>query len=333
MKLVIQIPSYNEAKTLGDTIADLPRKLPEFEDIVILVIDDGSKDNTAEIALECGADYVVRHRRNLGLSQTFLTGLSTALALGADVIVNTDADNQYPGRYIHELIKPIVSGDADLVIGDRKPSENIHFPRYKRFLEVLGSWVIRALSQTDVPDAVSGFRAFSRYAALRVQVYNNYSYTLETLIQAGKYRMGISHVSIETNPASRPSRLHKGVVNFIWRQSGTVIRSIVLYQPLRIFVLLGIPFLLIGGLLITRFLFFYLVGESGIGRYVQSVSIGGTLLLFGLLLTFMGFLGDAIRANRKMLEEILVRLRSKSVSESATLSEIDGFPIIKNKKT
>ncbi len=312
--LIIQIPSYNEAQTLGETIADLPKFIPGISCIVILVVDDGSIDNTVQVAFESGADYVVRHRRNRGLAQAFMTGINTALALGADIIVNTDADHQYPGRYIKELIVPILDDKADLVIGDRQAGSNIHFSHLKRMLQVIGSWIIRRISQTDTPDAPSGFRAYSRYAALRMHVYNSFSYTLETLIQAGKQRMAIEHVAIETNPNLRPSRLHKGIFNFIWQQSGTIIRSYVLYQPLKSFVLLGLPFLLTGGFLIARFLFLYFTGASGVARNVQSVSIGGTLSVFGMLLVFLGLLGDAIRASRQIMEEVLMRLRDQGTS-------------------
>jgi glycosyltransferase involved in cell wall biosynthesis len=326
---VIQIPCYNEAATLGETLADLPRSLPGIARVIVLVVDDGSADQTAKVALESGADYLVRHRRNRGLSQAFMTGLNTALALGADVIVNTDADHQYPGRYVAALIAPVLSGQADLVIGDRQPGQNIHFSRVKRALERLGSWFIRVVSGTGAQDAASGFRAYSRYAALRLHVYNSYSYTLETLIQAGRERMAIAHIPIQTNAALRPSRLHTGILSFIWRQSGTIIRSYVLYQPLKSFVLLGLPFLLAGAFLIARFLYFYFAGDSGIGRHVQSVSIGGTLSVFGVFLIFLGLMGDAVRANRKVMEEILIRLREESARSGELPSEINGSPIIR----
>jgi len=331
-RLFVQIPCYNEAETLSGTILDIPRSIPSIKEVVVLVVDDGSNDNTAQVALNCGADYVVRHRSNRGLAQAFMTGLTAALALGADIIVNTDADHQYPGRHIPDLVAPILSGSADLVIGDRKPGTNVHFSPIKRLLELLGSWVVRTLSQTDAPDAPSGFRAYSRFAALRMHVYNNYSYTLETLIQAGKERMSIAHIPIDTNPALRPSRLHKGIPNFLWKQSGAIVRSYVLYQPLRSFFLVGIPFLLAGGFLIIRFLYFYFTGDTGIGRHLQSLSVGGTLSIFGLFLLILGLLGDAVRANRKMMEEILVQLRGKTPMATDNGDfEIDGNPVIAKK--
>ena len=328
-KLIIQIPCYNEEKTLPITLAELPRQLAGVSTVEWLVIDDGSSDRTTQVALQSGADYVVQHRRNRGLARAFMTGLTTSLALGADIIVNTDADHQYPGQSIKDLVNPILSGEADLVIGDRRPGMNIHFSPFKRFLEGFGSWMLRQLSQTDAPDAPSGFRAYSRYTALRIQVYNDYSYTLETLIQAGRERMAIAHLPVETNPTLRPSRLHKGILNFIWHQSGTIIRAYTLYQPLKTFVGLGIPFLLSGVVLIGRFLYYFILRDAGVGRYSQSVSIGGTLTMFGLILIFLGLLGDSVRANRAVMEEILIRQREQSFTGTGTPSEINGSPILR----
>jgi glycosyltransferase involved in cell wall biosynthesis len=312
--LIVQIPCYNEAETLGETLADIPRNIPGISEVKVLVIDDGSTDDTIHTAFSHGADYVIRHRRNRGLARAFMTGVTTALTLGADIIINTDADHQYPGHYIPQLVEPILQGKADLVIADRQAGRNIHFSPIKRVFQVIGSWVIRKVSNTDAPDAPSGFRAYSRYAALRMQVYNAFSYTLETLIQAGKQRMAIAHVVIQTNPHLRPSRLHKGIFNFIWQQAGTIIRSYVLYQPLKSFVALGMPFLAAGLFLLGRFLYFYMEGIGG-SRYIQSVSIGGTLFVFGMLLVFLGLLGDALRANRQIMEEVLIRLRDEKPSE------------------
>ncbi len=267
MKLVIQIPCYNEELTIKETLADLPTHIPGVDKIIVLLVDDGSRDETSRIGLENGADYVVRHPFNQGLAKAFITGIQASLALGADIIVNTDADNQYPGRYIPTLIAPILEGRAGIVIGDRQVDKNRHFSPIKRVLESFGSWLMRFVSKTDVLDAPSGFRAYSRFTALRLQVYNQYSYTLETLIQAGKEHYVIAQLPIETNPATRPSRLHKGIINFIWLQSGTIIRSYVLYQPLRTFMQVSIPFLLASVILIGRFLYFYvyfyLTNQSG----------------------------------------------------------------------
>jgi len=326
--LVIQIPAYNEAEILQQTISDLPKQIPGIDKIFILVINDGSTDDTENVAKLAGADFILEHRKNRGLAQTFMSGLQVALALGADVILNTDADNQYPGRYITDLVTPIIKNQADIVIGNRQPGDNIHFSPIKRRLEELGSYIIRKLSQTDAPDAPSGFRAFSRYAALRMIVYNRFSYTLETLILAGRERMKIIHLPIQTNPSYRPSRLHQGILNFIWKQTGVIIRSFMLYQPLKIFGILSLPFILTGMALILRFVYFFLIGESGVGRYSQSISIGGTLFIFGLVLCLLGLLGDAIRANRKTTEDLLIYQKN-----NARIREFDteflGSPLIR----
>lgn len=321
-KLVIQIPAYNEAASLPSVLAELPQSLPGVEEIVVLVIDDGSSDGTGQIALDSGADYVLRHRQNRGLSRAFIDGLQFALALGADMIVNTDADNQYPGSEIGALIAPILSGEADLVVGDRQTQENRNFSPLKRVMESIGSAFVRKVSSTNVPDAASGFRAFSRYAALRMEVYNPYSYTLETLIQAGKGHMRINHVPIHTNPVARESRLHKGMMNFIWHQGGAIIRSYVLYQPLRTFLSIGGTLFGLGAILLLRFLIYYLFYDTG-SRYIQSVSIGGTLVLAGIILVMFGFLGDAVRANRQISEETMAATRDQN--RLADLDELVMF--------
>jgi len=327
MKLAIQIPAYNEAEHLPAVMAELPRLLPGVDEIVVVVVDDGSTDDTARVALEHGADFVLQHRRNRGLSKAFIDGIQFCLALGADIIVNTDADNQYPGSEIIKLIEPLLQGRADLVIGDRQTLENKHFSPFKRMMEHLGSRVIRRVSNTNVPDTVSGFRAFSRYAALRMQVYNPYSYTLETLIQAGKGQMKIESVPIETNATTRASRLHKGMFNFIWRQGGAIIRSYVLYQPLRTFLSIGAVLFLIGAVLLGRFLVYYLL-FNGSSRFIQSVSIGGTFLVAGITLIMFGFLGDAMRANRQISEESMIHQRDTAIiSDLENLSEFRGHPV------
>ncbi|HOF25462.1 MAG TPA: glycosyltransferase family 2 protein [Anaerolineaceae bacterium] len=330
-KLIIQIPAYNEAETLPEVLDDLPRHLEGIASIQVIVIDDGSTDNTAQVALEHGADFVLRHRNNLGLSKSFISGIQLALSLGADIIVNTDADHQYPGKEIEHLIQPVLAGEADLVIGDRQPQHNRNFSPWKRFLEKLGSAIARKVSDTDTPDAVSGFRAYSRYAALPLQVYNPYSYTLETLVQAGKSRMKIAHVPIQTNPQQRESRLHRGSFDFIWRQSGVIIRSYVLYQPLRTFVSIGMLFLVLGLALLIRFLVLYFTINTA-GRFLQSVSIGGTLTIAGIILIIIGFIGDSIRANRQISEELLVKMRNAAkITDPDNLTEFEGHPIYTRK--
>lgn len=327
MKLAIQIPAFNEAEHLPAVLAELPRNLPGVDEILIVVIDDGSSDNTAKVALEHGADFILRHRKNRGLSKAFINGIQFCLALGADIIVNTDADNQYPGSEISRLIAPILANDADMVIGDRQALENKHFSPFKRVMEHVGSSFIRKVSVTDVPDTVSGFRAFSRYAALRLQVYNPYSYTLETLIQAGKGQMQIEHIPITTNAATRASRLHKGILNFIWRQTGAITRSYVLYQPLRTFLSIGGLLFLAGAILLGRFMINYFFLEET-NRYIQSVSIGGTFLVAGIMLIMFGFLGDAIRANRQISEETMILQRDLSrIDDLTQLREYRGHPI------
>jgi len=329
-KLVIQIPAYNEAETLPIALAELPRKIEGVDEIKVVVIDDGSSDNTAQIALANGADYVLRHRQNRGLSRAFMDGIQFSLALGADIIVNTDADNQYPGTDIPELIKPILDKTHDLIIGNRQLDKNIHFSPFKRLLERLGSAFVRRISSTNVPDAASGFRAFSRYAALPLQVYNPYSYTLDTLIQAGKSRLNIGSVPIHTNAATRASRLHKGMAHFIMRQGGAIIRSYLLYQPLRSFLLSGLLVGLPGLALVLRFFVYYFMGDGG--RFVQSVTLGGSMVVASLVLVIFGFLADATRANRQLLEENLIRQRDTFRYNPENKREFLGLDVLHKEK-
>ena len=246
MKLIIQIPCYNEAETLERTVHDLPKEVSGFDTVEFLVIDDGSTDGTSDIARELGVHHVVRHPTNLGLARAFQTGVDACLRFGADVIVNTDADNQYPGRYIPDLTAPVVARTADMVIGDRQTDEIEEFSRAKRLLQRLGTATVRRLSGTEVADAPSGFRAYSREAALRINVLTQFSYTLETIIQAGKTGLKIINVPISTNPEFRPSRLQKNMLDFIVKQASTMLRLYAFYEPLKAFSLLSLPFLLVG---------------------------------------------------------------------------------------
>jgi glycosyltransferase involved in cell wall biosynthesis len=314
--LIIQIPCYNEGDSLPDVVADLPRTLPGIGRIELLVIDDGSIDDTVEVAHRCGVEHVVSHGRNRGLAATYQTGIDTALHLGADIIVNTDGDHQYPGNRIGDLIAPILAGQADLVIGDRQPHTLQHFSPTKRFLQWVGSWVVRIASGTQVPDATSGFRALSREAALRQIVLTRFSYTLETLIQAGKKGLRVAHLPIVVNAPRRQSRLVKSNWDFVMRQAATILRIYMLYEPLRTFLLLATPSLLVGFFLLARFLYFYFTMQTDFGRHIQSVLIGGTLLIVGFLIVVVGILAEISATQRALLEEMLYRQRKAELERS-----------------
>ncbi len=307
MKLIIQIPCYNEEATLAQTLHDLPREIPGVDRIEVLIVDDGSSDRTVEVAEAHGVQHIVRHAHNRGLAQAFLTGLQAALHAGADIIVNTDADNQYRGEDIVRLVQPILAGHADIVIGDRGVAQHPYFSPLKRWLQQVGSWVVGQAAGVHVPDATSGFRAFSREAALRLLVLSEYSYTLETLIQAGARRMAVAHVPIRVNPQTRPSRLMRSIPDFISHSATTIVRVYTMYRPLRIFVGAGMVFILAGLVLGLRFLYFYLQG-SGTG-HVQSLILMAVLLIVGFQTLLIGLLADLVGFNRKILEETLYRLR------------------------
>ncbi len=308
MKLIIQIPCYNEEQTLPQTLGDLPRTLPGVDQIEVLVIDDGSDDGTAQVARHLGVEHVVRLRRNRGLAHAFVVGLEHAVRLGADVIVNTDGDNQYRGEDVARLIAPILNGQADIVIGDRGVGTLAHFSPGKRLLQRLGSWVVQQAAGVRVPDATSGFRALSREAALRTLVLSNYSYTLETLIQAGARQMAVAYVLIRTNPQTRPSRLMRGLPHYLGQSAQTILRTYTLYRPLRVFFSLGL--LMIGGgvLLGLRFLYFFFIRGGATGN-VQSLILAAVLLIVGFQTCLIGLIADLIGFNRKILEETLYRLR------------------------
>jgi len=310
MKLIVQIPCYNEEPTLPLVLRSIPRQIPGVDEVQVLIIDDGSDDHTVEVARQHGVDYIVRHAGNKGLARAFRTGLDACLHLGADIIVNTDGDNQYPQADIPRLIAPVLSGEADIVVGDRQTWGIAEFSPLKKLLQAWGSRVVRAVSGTSVADAPSGFRAYSREAALRLISLTGYSYTVENIIQAGKLGLSTVNVPVETNPQTRPSRLKRGNWDFIKRQGTTILRLYAVYEPLRTFFYLSLPFTLIGLLAITRFLYFqFFTDQVGVGRHVQSLVIGGTLLTLGLLLFILGVLADLIAANRRLTEETLYRLR------------------------
>lgn len=311
MKLVIQIPCYNEEATLALTISELPKKIDGIDKIQVLVIDDGSTDNTLEVARQNGVKDFVILPNNLGLAKAFFAGLSKALELGADIIVNTDADNQYCASDIQKLVRPIIEARADIVIGAR-PIENIkHFSFVKKVLQKLGSWVMRLVSSTKIADATSGFRAFSRDAALQINVFDNYTYTLETIIQAKAKGLEIISVPVRVNPELRKSKLIKNTFDYIKRSTFTMMRMFIVYRPFRFFALIGLLFLIPGILLGVRFLYFYL-NHAGTG-HVQSLILAAVLIITGVQIGLIAVLADLLSINRKLLEDIQTRLKKEKV--------------------
>ena len=313
-KLIIQIPCYNEEKTLGEVFRDLPRELPGVDRIETLVIDDGSSDRTVEVARELGADHVLRLGTNHGLAQAFLKGIGKCLELGADIIVNTDGDNQYQGHCIKDLIGPIVEDKLDIIIGTRPIGEISHFSWLKKLLQRLGSRVVRQFSGTDIPDTTSGFRAYSSASAMKLHVFNRYTYTLETIIQAGHMNMRIGHVPIGVNPQTRESRLIRSVPRYVWRSSSIILRSYVTYKPLRTFFYCSLVPALAGIIIWIRFLYYYYFTEESSG-HIQSLILGAILLLIAFLLLVLGILADLISANRKLIHEVLFCTRSQMYSK------------------
>ena len=307
MKLIIQIPAYNEVGTLAETLADLPREIDGVDVIETLVIDDGSHDGTAQLARELGVTHVVRHTGNRGLARGFQTGIDTALAHGADIIVNTDADNQYCGADIALLVQPILRAEADIVIGDRQVGAHAHFSWMKRRLQEVGSFVVGRLSRTDIPDAVSGFRAISRAAAQRIHIVSDFSYTTEMLIQAGRNRLTVTSVPIRTNKVERPSRLFSSIPGFISRTGTTILRAYAMYYPLKVFITIGAVMAFVGALPILRFLVYYFSGDGA--GHIQSLVLGGTLVLLGFVAIMMGILADLVGRNRQLAEATLERVK------------------------
>jgi glycosyltransferase involved in cell wall biosynthesis len=307
VKLIIQIPCYNEERTLGITLAGLPRQVPGFEEVEWLVIDDGSGDGTVRVAREGGVDHIVRHTHNQGLARAFMTGLDACLRLGADVIVTTDADNQYNACDIPALTAPIVEHRADIVVGTRPIETIAHFSLAKKMLLKLGSWVVRRVSSTDIPDAPSGFRAISRTAARQLMVFNDYTYTLETIIQAGQKNMAIIWVPIRVNEKLRASRLMRNIPSYVWRSVSTIVRIFVIYRPFRFFATIAAVLAIPGVVLGARYLWF--LAQHHEGGHVQSLILAAILLVSGFTTFLVAFLADLLAANRKMMEDMRFRLR------------------------
>jgi glycosyltransferase involved in cell wall biosynthesis len=306
MKLVVQIPCLNEAQNLAQVVADVPREIPGIDEIEILVIDDGSTDGTSEAARLAGVHHIVRLRRNQGLARVFVLGLSAAVRLGADVIVNFDADLQYDAADIPALVAPILEGRADFTIGDRGPSELAHFSPAKRLLQRAGSWVVRQASGIQVHDAVSGFRALSGEAARRVNVFSKLTYTLETLIQAGYKGLRVVSVPVRAHPPVRPSRLFTSTTKYVLLQGANVLRITALYKPMKIFSIAGGLFLLAGVLLAVRFLGYYFFGSNP-GGHVQSLILSAVLIVVGMQTFLIALLADIVAINRRLLEEMKLR--------------------------
>lgn len=321
MKLIVQIPCYNEEETLPQTVRDIPTEIPGVDTVEIMIIDDGSSDRTVEVARELGVHHIVCNKHNLGLAKTFRNGLDACLKAGADIIVNTDGDNQYCGADIPKLVAPVVAGTADMVIGDRQTDKIDHFSKAKKFLQWFGSGVVRKLAGVWVPDTVSGFRAFSREAALRLNIVSSYSYTIETVIQAGKKQLAVTSVPIRTNAKTRDSRLFKSIPDFIMRQVTTIVRMYAMYQPLRFFFAIGGVLSIIGLLPVLRFLWFYLMGDSG--GHIQSLVLGGVLLMMGFISFIAGLVADLISFNRQLQEMTLERVRKLDL---AAAQEADKRP-------
>ena len=320
MKLIIQIPCLNEAETLEIALNDLPKHIDGIDEIEYLIINDGSVDNTVEVARNWGVHYIVSFKRNKGLAKGFMAGIDACLKHGADIIVNTDADNQYCGEDIEKLVRPILDGKADIVIGERPIDETEYFSPLKKKLQHFGSYIVRKASKTDIPDAPSGFRAFSREAAMHINVMNNYTYTLETIVQAGRSSWAITSGPVRTNGELRKSRLFHSMGAYVKRSMITIIRAYMMYRPLTFFSVLGlIPFT--GGFLIgLRFLIYWLKG-SGSG-HIQSLIFASTLMLLGFMTFIVGLQADVIANNRKILEDIQYRIRK---------SEYDGVQIFDEK--
>ncbi len=315
MKLIIQIPCLNEAETLEIALNDLPRHIDGIDEIEYLIINDGSTDNTVEVARKWGVHYVVNFKQNKGLARGFMAGLDACLRNGADIIVNTDADNQYCGEDIEKIVRPILDGKADIVIGERPIDQTEHFSPLKKKLQHIGSWTVRVASKSDIPDAPSGFRAYSRDAAMRLNVVNPYTYTLETIVQAGQEKFAMTSVPIRTNEELRESRLFNSMFGYVKKSMVTIVRSFMMYKPLKFFGLIGSGLFLIGLILGIRYLVFMIEGNAG--GHVQSLILSSTLLMMGTMTVIIGLQADIIAANRKLLEDIQFHVRKMDYDLSA----------------
>ena len=307
MKLIIQIPCYNEAQTLEIALNDLPKQIDGIDEIEYLIINDGSQDNTVEVAKNWGVHYVVNFKTNKGLAKGFMAGLDACLRNGADIIVNTDADNQYCGEDIEKLVRPIINGESDIVIGERPIDNTEHFSPLKKRLQHFGSWVVRKASKTDIPDAPSGFRAYSREAAMRMNVINEYTYTLETIVQAGRNKMACTSVPIRTNGELRPSRLFSSMFGYVKKSMLTIVRAFMMYRPLYFFTIIGSILSFVGVAIGIRFIYFFII-DGGRG-HTQSLILASMMIILGVMTGIVGLQADIISGNRKLLEDIQYHVR------------------------
>lgn len=319
MKLIIQMPCYNEADTLKIALDALPKCIEGIDNIEYLIINDGSRDNTVKVARDWGVNYIVNFKTNKGLARGFMAGLDACLRNGADIIVNTDADNQYNAGDIEKLIRPIISGEYDIVIGERPIDATEHFSLIKKKFQHIGSWIVRAASNTDIPDAPSGFRAYSKEAALHMNVINEYTYTLETIIQAGQDKISMTSVPVHTNAELRPSRLFKSMRSYITKSGGVIIRSFIMYRPLKFFLISGMFPFMVGFIIGFRFLILYAMGNGS--GHIQSLILAGLLMMLGWQTVMMGLQADIIAANRKILQDVQYRIRK---IQYGTIDESDG---------
>ena len=325
MKLIIQIPCLNEEKTLPFTIRDIPRQIEGIDEVEILVIDDGSTDKTTQVAKALGVDHIAQFTSTKRLARGFMAGLDSCLKLGADIIVNTDADNQYNGKDIPRLIKPILDGRADIVIGDRDIKNKKDISLFRKILQLFGSWVVRQISYTDVPDTTSGFRAYSREAALRINVISEFTYTLETIIQVRKKNLSVDHVMIDTNRELRKSRLFSNTAEYLRKSFVTIVRIYTMYQPLKVFFYIGAFIFGIGFLISLRFIYFYVTNINPSG-HIQSLIFSAVLLIVGFQVVMIGLVADLIAANRRLIEDSLYRIKKlefKSEPSSRDNSYLD----------
>lgn len=307
MKLVIQVPCLNEEKTLPLVLSTVPKKIEGIDEVIVLIIDDGSKDKTIEVAKKHGVKHFVKHSRNMGLARSFRDGLDYALSIGADIIVNTDGDNQYPQEKIPELVKPILDKKAEIVVADRQTHTIAHFSPFKKLLQRIGSKVVNLAADTDLPDAASGFRAYSAYAATRINLITQFSYCMETIIQAGNKRLAITSIPIDTNPKTRESRLFKSMRQHVIKSGQAIMRSFIMFRPFVVFASLGVALLVIGLIPFVRYLFLTITNEPG--NHLQSLLLGAVLIVSALLSFALGVLSDLIRTNRVLIEEALERIK------------------------